>query len=95
MFSNETKQIVCDAQNEYCKGCLKRIHSIHHKLHDTEYNRKKYPLFIDSPMNGVGLCHDCHKNNSHLYKITDKEADAYEEWLRKLLFTYREWKDES
>lgn len=84
MFSDTVKQKVSDAQNGYCKGCLNPIHSIHHKLHDTAYNRKKFPLFIDSPMNGVGLCHKCHRDNSHLYKITDKEAQIYEEFLQCL-----------
>jgi len=84
MFPDEVKRAVYEAQNGYCKGCLNRIHSIHHKLHDTAYNRKKFPLFINSPMNAVGLCYKCHRDRSHLYRVTEKEAEVYEEWLRKL-----------
>ena len=84
-FSPETKQSIMQAQNNYCKLCLNPIHSIHHKLHSNAPNRAKYPLFLHSPMNGVGLCLNCHKNKAHKFKITTQEADVYEEYLRKLI----------
>ena len=85
-FSEETKQQINDAQYGYCAtvGCLNLIHSIHHKLHDTKYHRQKFPLFLSSPMNGVGLCYSCHTNYSHLYSISEKEAEVFEEFLRSL-----------
>ncbi len=91
MFSNDVKQQIYEAQNGYCKGCLNKIHSIHHKLRDTKYNRDKYPLFLNSPMNGVGLCYECHKNKSHMYRVSDKEAQIYEEWLISLIAKYKDW----
>ena len=86
-FSQEVQLMIAEAQRGYCKtkGCHKRIHSIHHQLHDTSYNRKKFPLFINSPMNGIGLCEKCHTNKSHLYDITDEEAEIYELWLQNLI----------
>lgn len=85
-FPKEVKRMICEAQNDYCaeKDCLESIHSVHHKLHDTEYNRKRFPLFIHSPFNGVGLCYNGHKNNSHLFRITEKKAQMYENYLQNL-----------
>ena len=85
-FSEEVKRMICIAQNYYCaeEGCLEQIHSVHHKLHDIEYNRKRFPLFIHSPFNGVGLCCNGHTNNSHLFRITEKEAQMYEDYLQGL-----------
>jgi len=85
-FSDQVKHDIYEAQNGYCAmvGCLQGIHSIHHKLHNTSYNRKKFPLFIHSPMNGVGLCYKCHKNYSHLFKVTEEEAEVYENYLKGL-----------
>ena len=85
-FSDIVKQQIYEAQNGYCarEGCLRPIHSIHHKLHNTKYNRQRFPLFISSPLNGVGLCYEDHTNKSHLFKVTEKEARVYEEFLRSL-----------
>lgn len=86
MFSIEIKQAVHDAQHGYCKvkGCHCKIHSIHHMLHDTEYNRRRFPLFIDSPFNAVGLCEFHHTQKSHEWRITDEEAKMYEAYLQNL-----------
>ena len=85
-FSNEVKQSIYIVQNGICKrkGCHNEIHSIHHKLHNTNWNRKNFPLFINSPMNGVGLCYNCHKNFSHEFRIEEGEAEIYEKWLKIL-----------
>jgi len=85
-FSEEVKTLIYEAQNGYCAidGCLEQIHSIHHKLHNTSYNRKSSPLFIHSVFNAIGLCFNCHKNNSHLFRITSKIAEVYENVMRNL-----------
>jgi len=87
MFSQETKQLVYEAQNGCCKepNCIEPIHSFHHKLHDTDYNRRRFPLLIDSPINCCGLCEKGHRTQQHLFRITDGEAEVYEEFLRELL----------
>lgn len=86
MFSEEVKQQVYEMQNGYCFtiGCINKIHSVHHKLQDTKYNEKKFPLFLNSVFNAIGLCYDCHKQKQHLYRVTEKIAEVYEEFLRKL-----------
>jgi len=85
-FSEETRNAVYEAQNGYCatEGCLNPIHSFHHKLHNTKGNRKLFPLFIHSVFNCVGLCYNCHKNKSHLFRITEALAKVYEYFLRNL-----------
>lgn len=85
-FSEETKQAIIDAQNDYCAmtGCYSPIHSIHHKLKNTDYNRKKFPLFIHSIFNAIGLCFNCHKSYSHLFRVSDKLAEEYEKYLNHL-----------
>ena len=83
-FPDEVKRAIAEAQNYRCKKCLNQIHSIHHKLHDMEGNRRRFPLFLPSPFNAVGLCYKCHTNFSHEFRITNREAEVYEEWLRKL-----------
>jgi len=86
-FTKDIKYQICECKYGYCKteGCLNSIHSVHHKLHNTEANRKRFPLFLSSPFNAVGLCYECHTNKSHLFKITEQEAIMYEEWLLNLL----------
>jgi len=84
-FSPEVKKSIAESQNNYCKLCLNPIHSIHHKLPNNAPNRAKYPLFLHSPMNGVGLCENAHKNKAHKFKIATQKADVYERWLVKLM----------
>jgi len=86
-FTEELKRTLGEANNGYCSypGCINLIHSIHHKLPNTVYNQKKFPLFLQSPFNGVALCLECHTNNAHKYKITDKQAELYEKWLNELI----------
>lgn len=80
-FSVEVINAITKAQNHYCANCLNKIHSFHHKLSNTKANQKKYPLFLQSPFNCVGLCEKCHRDFSHLFKITEKLAEYYESWL--------------
>ena len=83
-FPDDVKQSIIESQNGYCKLCLNPIHSIHHLLQNSAPNRAKYPLFLHSPMNGVGLCENAHKNKAHKFKITTQEADVYENYLQEL-----------
>lgn len=85
-FSEETKQAIAEAQNFYCakKECNNTIHSFHHQLHNTKYYRLKYPLFIHSPFNCVGLCNNDHLNFHYLFEINENIAKVYEDYLREL-----------
>lgn len=83
-FSSKTKEAVINSQNGYCFECLEPVHSIHHKLSNTKYNRERFPLFIHSPLNAIGLCENCHRNKAHSYRITESQAVIYEEFLKEL-----------
>jgi len=83
-FPSEVKISIFESQNGYCLDCLEPIHSYYHRLPNNKANRKKFPLFIHSPMNGAGLAFNCHTNKSHLYKITEKEAEVYEKYLQDI-----------
>ena len=78
---------IYNAQNGFCcvAGCCDRIDDFHHLVHNTKVNRKKYPLFIDSPMNLVGVCQHHHKEWTRYPETkgdyVNKLAHVYEEYL--------------
>lgn len=82
-FPDNIKEQIISCQNNYCgeDGCYNQIHSIHHKLHNTVVNNKNYPYFIQSPMNGIGLCLDCHTNKEHKHKISPIQAKIYNDYI--------------
>ena len=84
-FTEETRQLIYNAQNGYCKGTVQPIHDFHHKLHNTKPNRKNFPLFVQSPMNCVGLCREEHEQHPHKYNITEQEAKVYELYLESIV----------
>ena len=83
-FSDAIRFMVGKAQNWLCAKCLKPITSYHHKLPNTVYNQKRFPLFLSSPFNCVGLCQACHDKYPHLFRISTQKAEMYEEWLQQL-----------
>ena len=63
---------------------------IHHKLSNSQINQDRFPLFIGSVFNLIPMCggfskNNCHQNKKHLYKINEREATLYEEFLQSLL----------
>lgn len=82
-FPKELKIQIAQVWNGYCAYplCLNHSHSIHHMLPNTKYNQKKFPLLVQSPMNGIPLCEHHHRENAHEYKITPQQAQLYEKWL--------------
>jgi len=83
-FPDEVKMSIFTAQNGYCKDCLEKIHSFHHKLKNCQENRRKFPLLINSAINCVGLCLNHHTNFDYLYMITEQEAAVYESFLEEI-----------
>ena len=65
------------------KGCTRTITELHHCLHKAKWREKKYPLFIDSTLNLIGVCGICHQNQPHFGKIRDGQAEEYEAALRE------------
>lgn len=89
-FSQEVRDLILNAYNYYCcvDGCVNRAEEIHHALHNTKLNQKKYPLFIQSIFNARPICKSCHERYSQFkgqLEVTEKQADAYEKYLKSLL----------
>jgi len=85
-FSPEVRKAVYNATSGYCwrEGCTEKIHSFHHRLKNNRYNRERFPLFIQSIFNCVGLCYGDHRDHSAEWDITEKQAEAYENYLKKI-----------
>lgn len=85
-FPDEIRQQVYTLQNGICaeEGCYNKIDSFHHMLSQTNENQKKYPLFIHSPMNCRGLCETHHMNFAYKFRINERMAQVYEDYLRKI-----------
>ena len=82
-FSKQLREEIFEAQNGRCLFCEKPITDFHHRLPNSEANRKLFPLFIQSVWNIVGLCRECHINEKHQFKVAFKLAAVYEHALRK------------
>jgi len=86
-FSEGVRQGIYAAQNGFCAvdGCLERIVDIHHRLSNTKVNQKLFPLFLQSPFNGEGICRGHHQGpEKEQFKITEQQARMYEEYLQKI-----------
>ena len=84
-FSEEVRKEICEAQRWVCFLCLNRIDDFHHKLSNTNANRKLFPRFLNSPFNCVGLCRGCHQDADihQLMRIGIPLAAVYEHWLEE------------
>jgi len=86
--SRETYESVMQKYGYACAVCKGRVNvEAHHRVANTKLNRKRYPNFIDSEHNLIPLCgnfgNGCHEKKKHLFKISDKDAERFEEILRK------------
>lgn len=76
-------QVIEKLQNGRCaigadEGLTLPITELHHRLHNTKTNRKKYPNFIDSIFNLVGVNHDKHMERPSFGKIPLQTAELIE-----------------
>lgn len=84
---------IYNSQNGFCcvGNCYEEITEFHHLVHNTKVNRKKYPLFIDSPMNLRGTCQKHHAEwtmHSELKgEYINKLALCYENYLKQRVGT--------
>ena len=85
-FPDEVKRDMEAVFHGYCHGhnCYEKIHSFHHKLKNTPYNRKRYPLFMQSPFNCFPSCEKGHIHYADK-KITPELAMVYENYLRRIM----------
>jgi len=86
-FSREVREAIYESQNGYCgcsKECVKPLEEFHHLVRNTKINNKKYILFTQSPMNCLGINGSCHQQKAQHLKISDKQAQVYENYLQEL-----------
>lgn len=86
-FSPKVRQMIFNASAGLCqcsKECIKHITEYHHMLPNTKVNQKLYPLFLQSPMNCLGINNDCHMTKPKV-KVPEAFARTCEEWLNDLL----------
>ena len=87
-FSRQAREAVHEAQNGYCavNDCHEKICDFHHVVPNSKENQRRYPLFLQSPFNCVGICRADHDSGKiYKFKISLKLADLYESWLEKLI----------
>ena len=84
-FSAKTRAMVFTASHGYCEydGCHNKATEFHHMLPNTKVNQKLYPNFLQSPMNCMAICNDCHMTKPKI-KIYENKALAYEVFLNDI-----------
>lgn len=84
---NQTLKLnIFQAYNGYCqcsKNCLEKATDIHHIKANTKVNKKKFPLFINSPFNMLPLNNGCHLWNVLPKAPSDEVCQVYEDYLKK------------
>jgi len=85
-FSIKLKEQLLEATSGYCENmkCFNKGNEVHHILPNTIVNRKKYPLYTQSPFNSRLLCYDCHHNKPLGSKPFEKKLEMFEEYLECL-----------
>jgi hypothetical protein len=78
------KQRIFEAYGYRCAVTSEKADDLHHVKPNTKINRKRWPLFINSPFNLIPIDHDYHMNCPLPEKPSDLVCDLYEEWLREL-----------
>lgn len=86
--SRETYERVMSIHGYCCAQCgSNQDVQLHHIKHNHKNNREKWPNFIDSEHNLVALCgllsNNCHEKKKHFYKITDEQAQEFEDNLKE------------
>ena len=89
-FSEFVREAILNAQHGICDGCDRPATEVHHKMSNTVTNRKLFPHFLQSFFNGVGLCHDCHEQKSHLWRVSYDWAWQAEGYLKRAWTPYLE-----
>jgi len=84
-FDYQVRDIAFEMSNGFCqcsKECILPVTEFHHKLSNSKVNAQLYPLFINSIFNCCPINHNCHLNKTPLPHISEREAKAYEEYLK-------------
>ena len=75
-------------QDRKCPVCKKIMLyneklDLHHRVNNSKWRRKKYPLFINSLLNLVLLHNTCHLKMGRFLQLTDYRANKIELFLQK------------
>lgn len=85
-FDLETRMGMFSANGNRCGiDPTKPATQAHHIKPNTKINRKRWPLFIQSPFNLMPIHHDAHMTKPLPTPPSDLVCDEYEKYLRKLL----------
>ncbi len=83
----DVRGMVVSAYNGFCAcdDCYNKAMELHHVKSNSKLNNIRWKLFLQSPFNLVPICRGCHDSSKiYEFKITDKQADMYEQYLRGL-----------
>jgi len=90
-FSTETREAIYKAQNNYCgvEGCTNKIEDFHHKLSNKKDYQRLFPLYLNSPLNCIGLCRNHHQSKEIFkFNINLDLVRVYEKWLENITKQY-------
>jgi len=81
--SREIKERLFEACEYLCfmPDCYEAADDLHHILPQTEVNRAKFPLYIDSPFNLMPICNGCHMNKPLPKKPSLRLVQVFENYL--------------
>lgn len=69
---------------EVTKAEKMRAEDLHHyRVHDTVPNRRRFPFLVDSLLNLVAVNHAMHMEHDHWGRVSLREADRIEDFLRR------------
>ena len=83
-FDTEMRHKMFGAYGFICGVSNKQATQAHHIKPNTNINRKRWPLFIQSPFNLMPINHDSHLSHPLPKPPSDLVCDVYEEYLQKL-----------
>lgn len=82
----KNQKYICSICNDYLnrRDINHFMIDLHHRLRNTQGNRKKYPLFMDSILNLEAVHHGCHINHhGKCGKMSLLQAELAEKYLRE------------
>lgn len=86
MITNDRKEWILRHQGNRCKVCKRSLTGkavdFHHAgQHNTKANRLNFPLFLNSVLNVVAVCRECHDNHPSHGRMSNIQAELYERLL--------------
>ena len=73
-----------NAYNGFCQcsqECVEKATDLHHIKPNTKVNKKKFPLYLNSPFNLKPWNNGCHLNKPLPKEPSDKVCQVFEDWL--------------